>query len=365
VIPTTKIFPTSSTTLITIQETATTDIPLTTSEVNIEPEIAENISAIETETAVEIAKPADFKVVGYITHWHLNKLSSIKIEGLTHLIWQGLEVNSSTDPTLRVANNAGWWQISDVVEAGHANGVKVLASLIGPWKESVLTTIWNSSEKRGSLIENLVSLVKSYDLDGIDLDNENKSCTAEIYSTFIRELYDALSPMGKIITLAGNPYHTSINTDVFSCIDLVNVMTYDMGAPAHSTLEDSTSAINKWADGGMPKNKILIGIPLYGRDANDTFYEYWWIVDKYNPGLEQNEIPEPKATGGIIWWNGPGLAREKVLYAKHNDYGGVMMYEIGTDTQGDASIIQAVYEAIQDSGLSHPIIVSTCRLFFP
>jgi hypothetical protein len=301
----------------------------------------------ELEPELPLA-PLDFKVVGYITHWHLNRIDSIDLEGLSYLIWQGIEVNNSQDPTLRVANDAGWWQVSKVAEAGHAVEAKVLASLIGHWNETALTEVWQSTALRAELIDNLVDLVEKYNLDGIDLDNESSSDPAT-YSTFIAELRQAL-PAEKTISMAGSPYRVSINPEVSEALDFINLMTYDMGKgqgyPYHSTLEESIVAMDLWANAGIPKAKILMGIPFYGRDGHVTGFEYWWIVDKYNPPPEQNQATEPLAAGGTIWWNGPDLVAQKVSYAKDNGFGGVMVYELGTDSTDNKSLLKAVFTAL-------------------
>ncbi len=334
---------------ITSQQPMTSSDPATASKSKTEttaPSLPATTQSINTTPATMASSSSNFKVVGYITHWHLNKLPGIQLKGLTHLIWQGIEVTSGTDPTLVVATDAGWWQISDVVAAGHADGIKVLASLIGEWGQTDLNNIWKSGSLRTQLINNLVEMVKSYDLDGIDVDNENNNCDMSIYSTFVKDLYEAISPLGKIISIAGNPFDVCVSSDVFSDIDFVNVMTYDMAVPAHSTYDDSTRAIELWASSGISKDKLLIGIPFYGRDGDGTAYEYWWIVNKYKPAPNQNEVVEPKASGGIIWWNGPDLAKEKVQYMKDNGYGGVMMYELGEDSQDSSSLLQSVYDAV-------------------
>lgn len=309
----------------------------------------------------EINEPVrDFKIVGYITHWHLNRLYGMNIDGLTHLIWQGVEITDSGNPALHVSNNADWRQISDVVEIGHAANVKVLVSLIGHWEESSLNNIWKSPELRKQLILNLKELLVLYDLDGIDIDNENKACEKTVYSSFIKELYDELNPLGKIITVAGNPYRVCLNPSVYDCVAFINMMTYDMGNgvgyPYHSTLEESIKAIDIWVGSGMPKDKLLMGIPLYGRDGHVTFFEYWWIVDRYSPASRQNQVDDPTVAGGIIWWNGLDLAKEKTRYVFENDYGGIMLYELGTDSTDNYSILQSVLAALEQS--IHEAVIS-------
>ncbi len=272
-------------------ETTTTPVPATT-----------NTTAETT--------PADdhvFRVVGYITHWHLSRLSQFDLEGLTHLIWQGVEVTSGEDPTLRVAEDAGWRQIETVVETGHRAGVSVLVSLIGPWDTSSLNEIWASPELRKELIDDLVDLIEDYGLDGIDVDNENK-CDARLYKVFIDELYEALAPLDKLITLAAHPNRVCVNKETAEKLDFINLMTYDLytgkGYPYHSTYEESVDSMELWAGTGIDRQKLNMGIPFYGRDATGNGYEYRWIVDSFEPTHDQNEV---LTSDRLIWWNGPSL----------------------------------------------------------
>lgn len=293
-----------------------------------------------------------FKMVGYITHWYLNRLPHIRVEMLTHLIWQGVEVTSGTDPALRVSNNAGWDQIPRVVAAAHGKGVKVLVSLVGPWNVSDLTRIWESPTARARLVENLKNLVETYNLDGIDVDNEN-ICSPAAYAVFLEELYKSLAPLGKIISLAANPSRVCLYPDTAKYLDFINLMTYDMakgvGYPYHSTLEESVKAMNLWVNAGIPQDKLLMGIPFYGRDSGTKGFEYWWIVDKYRPLPSQNQVSEPLAAGGIIWWNGIELVKQKVDYIRNSSFGGVMVYEVSIDKFDDQSLLKAVFDELARS----------------
>jgi len=296
--------------------------------------------------------PSDFRVVGYITHWHLERLPYINMEMLTHLIWQGIEVTSGTDPTLRVSNDASWDQIPRVIDAGHAKGIKVMVSLVGPWNVSDLSQIWQSPAERTKLIANLKNLVETYNLDGIDVDNES-TCNPALYALFLKELYESLAPQGKIISLAANPNKVCLNPDTAKYLEFINVMTYDMAKitvyPYHSTLKESAQAMNLWVGAGIPQDKLLMGIPFYGRDAHVTGFEYQWIVDKYHPLPSQNQVSEPLAAGGVIWWNGIDLVKQKVDYARNSGFGGVMVYEVSIDKFDEQSLLRAIYDELVQS----------------
>jgi chitinase len=305
---------------------------------------------IETqETPIIDSSAEDIRVVGYITHWKFESLPGIRLEELTHLIWQGVEVTSGTDPTLRVSGSADWQQIPEAVAAAHGAGIKAMVSLIGHWNQTDLNKIWKSSKLREKLIENLIDMVETYNLDGIDLDNEG-TCDPATYSLFIKELYEAIAPLGKMISLAGSPYGACIEKGASRYLDFINLMTYDMGKgkgyPYHSTLEESVQALDLWADNGIPKEKLLMGIPFYGRDAHVNAFEYQWIVEKYNPNPDQNEMSEPTAVGGKIWWNGIDLVKQKVQYVIENGFGGVMVYEVGIDSPGNFSLLEAIFEEL-------------------
>lgn len=126
-----------------------TPVPTTTTSVMAPPVTTENNTAVEPEKTTEL------KIVGYITHWHISRLPDFNLEMLTHLIWQGVEVTSGSDASLRTAGNAPWQQIPQAVEAGHDAGTDVLVSLIGFWSTSDLNEVWRSPELRAELVNNL------------------------------------------------------------------------------------------------------------------------------------------------------------------------------------------------------------------
>lgn len=303
-------------------------------------------------------QPSDTSnIVGYISDWSLERvsLSNIKLKQLTHLIYTDIQVTSAADPTLKTSN--GWDYLDQCVKAGHTNGVKVLASLYGP-PGGELDAVVNSDILRPALINNILAMVREYDLDGIDIDWESDEPQSDM-DRMIIDLHGILHPMNKIIAVAASAYHFDMSLTVSSLVDLIDVMTYDMSNnvhsyPYHSLYDDSVAAMQMWVNGGYAKDKLLMGVPFYGKDNRETVARYVDIVNDLNPDSGQNEaninsiqvwdgIVNP-VRGGVVWWNGIDLAKQKAAWVKSENLGGIMCFEVGDDKlNDDRSLLQNIY----------------------
>lgn len=203
----------------------------------------------------------------------------------------------------------------------------------------------------------------------------------------LAEVKQVLQPYQKLVAIAvgATPSHASVSYDiprVVAQVDFVNLMSYDLhgswdnatgihspliGSPRDVTDYDKAlnvdAAVSFWLGQGCPKEKLIVGVPVYGR----TFT----LVDKVNNGLGAPSsgpgyigvfVPE----GGFlpyneICFNGNSWTRhwveeQKVPYAVRNnqwvgyddlqsveiklkyilqrDLGGVMFWSIETDDFG-------------------------------
>jgi len=306
------------------------------------------------------------KIVGYISGWSLSRilLRNIEVERLTHLIYEGVKVTSSTDPTLYT--DWDWKYISETISTGHAKKVKVLISLYCSGPE--LSSIVNSDTLLPVLVTNIKTLIKTYNADGIDIDWESGEPQAEM-DKLVVALFDALHPLDKLITIAASWYRCDVSLPVSSYVDFISLMTYGMNnphhLPYHSLIDDSIAAMYMWSDAGYPKNKLLMGIPFFAEDNNGIVATYANVIDELNPASDQNQakISSIKAwdnlvntvDGGILWWNGLDLVKEKVVFIKNNGFGGVMVFDIGEDKLGDPrSLLQNIYDDINTTSSNNP-----------
>jgi hypothetical protein len=111
-------------------------------------------------------------------------------------------------------------------------------------------------------------------------------------------------------------------------------MCYDFAPDNHSTYAAATSAMNGWHNYGVPKDKLLMGLPFYGRKGttwSTTQAEtYGQIISNY---FGQNgSYPSPDLNLIDGWYfNGKTLIRDKVEFVRDNGFGGAMIWELGQD----------------------------------
>jgi len=317
-------------------------------------------------------------LTAYISEWEIANISSIlnkiKWSETTHVMFSNIGVTSATNPALY----SGWgsdaytW-LTEVVSLGHQNGCKVLCSLENDG-DGALMGIVKSSSLRAQLITNLVNLCNTYNLDGIDIDwEEIAAYQGGGYDFLISDLYNALNPLGKIVTCSGAWDRLNISLSSATKVAFINVMTYDMTyspatsvLPVHASLTDTEAGINLWINAGFPKNKLLLGIPFYGYDKNRVTILYGEFVNSLSPTPAQNTSNATSiitgnpnrgtiAVSGSEWWNGINLAKQKVDWAMSQGLGGIMVFAVGEDSfESGYSLLDAIYnELIASGGFVH------------
>ena len=169
-------------------------------------------------------------------------------------------------------------------------GLKTLLA-IGGWTDSQNTNKYSvlvaSPTLRNDFILNAINFLKYYDFDGLDLDWEypNGFADKQNFAIFVKELKDEFDKHDLMVTAAVGATEDKANKgyDIPSLcqnLDFVHLMTYDFHgawdsmADHHSPLYDRTSvndnfntdhAVKHWLTNGCPANKLVVGIPLYGR----------------------------------------------------------------------------------------------------
>jgi chitinase len=288
---------------------------------------------------------ADFMVIGYLYTQSLEEVDRIQYGKLTHVNY------SFVLPTV----NGGLTDVdapvmTRLVERAHAHGVKV-GLAVGGWNDgntSGFEAMAASPAQRATFVANLISLVDSYALDGIDMDWEYPNAASSTdFLSLMRELSVKLRPQGKLLTLAviaeGDEHGRFIPAEIFPVIDALNIMSYDWKYQTgvhHSPYEVAESSLDYWVGRGCPKEKAVLGVPFYGRSPEKAL--------TYRQILAQDaEAPGKDAVDGVLY-NGLATMRRKTSLAMRKG-GGIMFWELTQDTTDATSLLGAIDETVRGS----------------
>lgn len=250
-------------------------------------------------------------VIGYIEKKHLTNIrdesedavhtriedeyTSIKKDYTINMAWHAIYATSGNDTFDEYVNGTGtmsiiaptWFTVSDnngnyrsfasadYVQKAHDRNMEVWAVLDNISISDVSTyEIMSYIGKRQRLIDSLMTDVKEYDLDGINLDFELIPTEAvPHYVEFIRELSVACRREGVVLSVDNYPPQGGSNYNLKEqgiCVDYVVLMSYDehwgSGGVAGSVasigfVEQSIELTEK----AVPAEKIINAIPFYTR----------------------------------------------------------------------------------------------------
>ena len=136
------------------------------------------------------------------------------------------------------------------------------------------------------------------------------------------------------LTIAVAGWGTYLKPETIPFIDRIHVMAYDQGTP-HSPFAGATRDMMHWEKQGVPKSKLILGIPFYGRNSKNQALGYSDILNRFKPGADSD-------LAGGYHFNGPSTIRKKTAYAIREGYGGVMIWELGQDAKGKNSLLHAI-----------------------
>ena len=168
----------------------------------------------------------------------------------------------------------------DYVKWAHNNGYKVWALLTNDGMKETTSEILNDYKLREQLINNIITIVMTYDLDGINLDFENMYETDKnMYSRLVIELAPRLKELGKVLSVDvtapdGSPeWSLCYNRNLIGEVaDYIVFMGYDQNGI--SSPKEGTTAGCDWVEANIKKflgqeevdaNKIILGTPFYTR----------------------------------------------------------------------------------------------------
>jgi len=343
------------------------------------------------------------RVIGYVAGYEDFDPALVDASKLTHINYAFANiVNANVQFELEIDSV----KIESLMELKKTNAnLKVLYS-VGGWVWSdQFSHVAAYAESREKFAASCVQLLKKHGFDGVDLDwefpgqrgedNNFRLSDKENFTLLLAELRKHLDKQGEtdathylltIATGADQVYidHTDLGT-AHKYLDFINVMCYDFyqgwyaQTGHHANLHPSEKekfegnsgeeAITRHIKAGVPKNKLVMGIPFYGRQwekvnpINKGFYQpamstgmivpYWDIVKKIKSG-KYEKLYDESAKASYLWnakdsifisWETPKDIQLKAKYIKENGLGGAMFWEYSLDK--DAELLNTLFKSMQ------------------
>jgi GH18 family chitinase len=296
---------------------------------------------------------AEPRVVAYVPNWiDLAAFAkTIDFGKVTHLnLAFENPTNAEGDLSFHAADEA-------LIAAAHAHGVKILLSIGGgsaSENKAMRARYFEllAAPRRASFVAKLATYLAHHHFDGIDVDLEGSAINAD-FGAFVGELRAALQPKGLLLTAALSRGYggAKVPNAVLGQLDFVNLMAYDGAGPwepkapgQHSSMEFASADVEYWLKRGLPKAKLVLGVPFYGYGFGADFrkgsYGYNEIL-KFHLGAENAD-----QVGATIWYNGQATIRAKARYAVEQGLGGIMIWSLDYDVAGSRSLLTTIFDTL-------------------
>jgi len=226
----------------------------------------------------------------------------------THIIYSfaGLEGSSNSENPWSIKSLDPWMDLEDeyrlagfrkVTDLKYVNPKLKITLAIGGWNEgsTKYSEMARDATKRKTFTESVITFLKQYNFDGLDLDWEYPAKRGGIpedkdnFILLIKDLRAAFQPHGYILTAAIGAAVPTIDTSydipaMYKYLDLVHVMCYDYHG--------------KW------DKKTGHNAPLYSRPEDTGKDVYLNVENTVKHLLSKGAIPEKNCIGSSFLWEG-------------------------------------------------------------
>lgn len=276
--------------------------------------------AIAIFLPVTPVRAADLEVSGWIPWWQDTmgvKSATKQLDNLDTIYPFVFEVKANGDIEDKGGLNDRQWR--NLIRKAKRENVEVIPSIL--WNDGAqIHAILSDEDKREDHIDAIVEMVEDGDFDGVDIDYESKLAeTKDHFSDFLQELKDELDDKLLTCTVEArmppqNRYRVVPNVieyandyeEIGDHCDRVEVMAYDQqradlllndarkGAPYNPVADVDwvESVLEETLEDGIPANKIMLGVPTYGRKWTVTVAPDWYKDYKSNGAINQPDAEE-------------------------------------------------------------------------
>jgi chitinase len=260
------------------------------------------------------------------------------------------------DGSLDTSNFVGNSKIYSLVASSNQAGAEVML-MVGGWANSGgFPEMAADPVKRLKFATELASFCVNNGVKGADIDWEFPTASEFVdFLEMMKVLRVEFDKKSLLLTIAtGDQHYDDFPSATWAYTDWINIMAYDMNwVPAntkvtanHSPADVYLTLVPLWEGAGVPKEKIVLGLPFYGRGNNNRAdaVTYASIYNANTPLASEN-------IGGEYHFNGYNTIYNKTGYMLNENYGGVMVWAIDQDlaVSHSASLQGAIVKATEDA----------------
>ena len=211
----------------------------------------------------------------------------------------------------------------------------------GQWKAMVA-----DETARTAFAKNIKKVLQQNKLDGIDLDFEwaENAKEYEDYSLAILKMREVL---GDKYSVSLHPVSYKISKEAIAAVDFISLQCYGP-SPVRFPVEKYCSDIQMVLKYGIPKEKLVAGVPFYGvtKDNSKKTEAYFSFVQ--NGLITSPAENEVNYKGEVYVFDGQDNIRIKTRYAKEQGLKGMMSWDLATDLPLDnsQSLLKAMIEEL-------------------
>lgn len=215
----------------------------------------------------------------------------------------------------------------------------------GEWKAMVA-----DEAARTTFAKNIKKVLGENKLDGIDLDFEWAETEKEYkdYSLAILKMREVLGDK-YLFSVSLHPVCYKISKEAIEAVDFISLQCYGP-SPVRFPIEKYCSDIQMVLEYGIPKEKLVAGVPFYGvtKDNSKKTEAYFNFV--------QNGLVTSPAQNEVIYqgdtyvFDGQDNIRIKTRYAKEQKLKGMMSWDLATDLplSDSRSLLKTMTEELRE-----------------
>lgn len=344
---------------------------------------------------------SDYVRVCYYTNWTQYRpgagkflMSDLDPFLCTHLIYSFIEIGTNNELKLREWN--GEQLIADSMILKQTNPSLKISAAVGGWNFGTerFTAVCKDENTMRHFAKTSVTFLRKYEFDGLDIDweypgsrgspPEDKAKFPRLIEIMLEEFNKDPTPGDRLMITAGvsggdGTIAAGYEIDqLCQLLDYVHLMAYDYHGGSFEDLTGHNSplygntgywyarnfnvdyGLRMWLDGGCEKNKMVLGLPLYGRTftlADKTKYgynetasgpgaageftreagqlAYYEICPMISQGivLHEPEVSAPALVVGDQWigYDDKTSLRTKIQYMKDMGLAGTMIWAVEWD----------------------------------